>query len=59
MKSFICFTVLQILRSFKEVKAGGTCSMQCEMRNTYTIVVGKPDEKRPLGETWAQMVGCY
>jgi hypothetical protein len=28
---------------------GGACSTNGEKRNAYTIVVGKPDGKRPLG----------
>jgi hypothetical protein len=28
---------------------GGTCSANGEKRNAYKIMVGKPEEKRPLG----------
>jgi hypothetical protein len=28
---------------------GGPCSTNGEKRNTYRLLVGKPEEKRPLG----------
>jgi hypothetical protein len=33
---------------------GETCSAHGEMRNAYTILVGKPDGKRPLGRHWCR-----
>jgi hypothetical protein len=30
---------------------GGACSTNGEKRNAYTILVGKPEGKRPLGRT--------
>jgi hypothetical protein len=30
---------------------GGACSTNGEKRNAYKILVGKPEEKRPLGRT--------
>jgi hypothetical protein len=32
----------------KEVEMGGTCNMHERMRNAYSILVGKPEGKRPL-----------
>jgi hypothetical protein len=28
---------------------GGACGMNGEKRNVYRLLVGKPEEKRPLG----------
>jgi len=49
-------------------KMGGTCSTMGERRGLYRVLVGKPEEKRPLGRTrrsWEdnikmdlQKVGC-
>jgi len=30
---------------------GGACSTDGEMRSAYTILVGKPEDKRPHGRT--------
>jgi hypothetical protein len=30
---------------------GGPCSTNGEKRNAYRLLVGKPEEKRPLGKT--------
>jgi hypothetical protein len=34
----------------KEDEMGRACSSNGEKRNTYTILVGKPEGKRPLGK---------
>jgi hypothetical protein len=44
---FYCSVDIEII---KEDKIGGTCSIQWKMRNTYKILVGKPDDNRPLGK---------
>jgi hypothetical protein len=41
-----------IMRSFIQVKedeVGRACSTNGEKRNAYTILLGMPEEKRPLG----------
>jgi hypothetical protein len=35
----------------KEDEMGRACSTNGERRNAYRILVGKPEEKRPLGRT--------
>jgi hypothetical protein len=34
----------------KKGKIGWACSTHREMRNTYTVLVGKAEGKRPLGK---------
>jgi hypothetical protein len=36
---------------------GRACSTNGEMRNAYTILVGKPEGKRPLGRPRHRWVG--
>jgi hypothetical protein len=41
------YYVPNIIRMIKSRKMGGECTMR-EMRNSYTILVGKHEGKRPL-----------
>jgi hypothetical protein len=45
-----------MIKSRRMTLAGDVARME-EKRNTYTIVVGKPEEKRPLGRPRRRWVG--
>jgi hypothetical protein len=50
MRSFITCTPHQTQNDqVKEYKMGRACSTNGEKRNSYRILVGKPEGKRPLG----------
>jgi hypothetical protein len=44
------------LREVKEYKMGSKCSTNGKKRNTYTISVGNPEGKRPLGRPTCRWV---
>jgi hypothetical protein len=46
----------------KEYEVGRVCSTNEEKRNTYKILVGKPERKRPLGRPrsrWMDKIKKY
>jgi hypothetical protein len=50
MRSFITCTLHQVNHDkVKEDEIGRACSTMGAKRNTYRILVGKPERKRPLG----------
>jgi hypothetical protein len=51
MKSFITCTLSKYNQNYqvKEHEMGRACIVTGEKRNTYRILVGKPEGKRPLG----------
>jgi hypothetical protein len=38
----------------KNDKMGGACRYMAVMRNAYKILVGKPEENRPIGRRWCR-----
>jgi hypothetical protein len=43
------FCLLELAVHVKEDEMGSACSTNWEKRNAYTVLVGKPEGKRPLG----------
>jgi hypothetical protein len=51
MKNFIIYTVHQgqVEWSSQKVEVGRACSTKGEKWNEYMLLVGEPEEKRPVG----------
>jgi hypothetical protein len=57
MKSFITCTPRQTYYQVKEGEMGRACGMNGQTRNTYRILAGNPEGKRPLGRPRRRWVG--